>query len=159
VVSNINKFLPTKLKLTLYTENLMENVTKSLKALFPNYQFKRGASDAELIKMLKDEGAFTINEKHGDYRYQFPFSREPITVPATDPNPESSMLKKARAEIDSWTIKKQNLVGRVKNELRSAVQEKRSFKFTDTYQVEGDPLWLEQMMSQYCNDDYEIVEC
>ena len=159
VVSNINKFLPTKLKLTLYTENLMENVTKSLKVLFPNYQFKRGASDAELIKMLKDEGAFTINEKHGDYRYQFPFSREPITVPATDPNPESSMLKKARAEIDSWTIKKQNLVGRVKNELKSATNEKRSFKFTDTYQVEGDPLWLEQMMSQYCNEDYEIVEC
>ena len=57
------------------------------------------------------------------------------------------MLQKARQEIESWTIKKQNLVGRVKNELKSAVAEGRSFKFTDTYQVKGDPLWLEQIMT------------
>jgi hypothetical protein len=37
VVSNINKFLPTKVKLSVSTENLMENVTKSLKVLFPSY--------------------------------------------------------------------------------------------------------------------------
>jgi hypothetical protein len=53
------------------------------------------------------------------------------------------MVNKARIEIDSWTIKKQNLVGRVKNELKKAVAEERSFKFNDTYQVDGDPLWLE----------------
>lgn len=159
VVSNINKFLPINLKLSLYTENLMENVTKALKILFPKYQFKRGASDEELSEMLREGNAFIINEKHGDYRYQFPFSREPIIVSVNDPNPELTMLKKAKAEIESWTIKKQNLVGRVKNELKSAISENRSFKFTDTYDVDGDPLWLEQTMTQYCNNDYEIVEC
>lgn len=159
VINNINKFLPTKLKLSVYTENLMENVTKSLKVLFPKYQFKRGASDQELADMLREEGAFTVNEKTGDYRYQFPYSREPIVVALNDPNPEATMLQKAKQEIESWTIKKQNLVGRVKNELKSAVAEGRSFKFTDTYQVKGDPLWLEQVMTQYCNEDYEIVDC
>lgn len=159
VVSNINKFLSTKTKLSLYTENLMENVTKSLKTLFPKYQFKRGATDQELIEMLREKGAFTINEKTGDYRYKFPYSKEPIIVDANDPNPESTMLTKARNEIESWTIKKQNLVGRVKNELKSAVEEKRSFKFTETYDVDGDPLWLEQTMNQYCNEDYKIVDC
>ena len=159
VVSNINKFLPTSAKLSLTTEKLMENVTKSLKVLFPKYQIKRGASDEELIQSLREEGAFEINPKTGDYRYQFPFSRDPIVVAADDPNPESTMLKKARAEIESWTISKQNLVGRVKNELTKATKEGRSFKFVDTHQVDGDPLWLEQMMSPYCNGDYEIVEC
>ena len=159
VVSNINKFLPTSVKLSLTTEKLMENVTKSLKVLFPKYQIKRGASDEELIQSLREEGAFEINPKTGDYRYQFPFSRDPIVVAADDPNPESTMLKKARAEIESWTISKQNLVGRVKNELTKATKEGRSFKFVDTHQVDGDPLWLEQMMSPYCNGDYEIVEC
>lgn len=159
VVSNINKFLPTSVKLSITTERLMENVTKSLKVLFPKYQVMRGKSDEELIESLREGGAFEINPKTGDYRYQFPFSRDPIVVAADDPNPESTMLKKAKAEIESWTINKQNLVGRVKNELKRAVQEGRSFKFMDTYQVDGDPLWLEQMMSQYCNEDYEIVDC
>ena len=159
VVSNINKFLPTSAKLSITTERLMENVTKSLKVLFPKYQVMRGKSDEELIESLREGGAFEINPKTGDYRYQFPFSRDPIVVAADDPNPESTMLKKAKAEIESWTINKQNLVGRVKNELKRAVQEGRYFKFIDTYQVDGDPLWLEQMMSQYCNEDYEIVDC
>lgn len=159
VVSNINKFLPTKVKLSVTTEKLMENVTKSLKVLFPSYQIKRGASDEELSNMLREAKAFEINPKTGDYRYQFPFGGEPIKVPATDPNPESSLLKKVKAEIDSWTVKKQNLVGRVKNELTKAVQEGRSFKFTETYNVDGDPLWLEQTMNQYCNGDYEVVNC
>lgn len=158
VVSNINKFLPTSVKLSLQTENLMENVTKTLKVLFPKYQIQRGSTDAELSERLREAGAFKIDPKYGDYRYKFPFG-EDIVVSATDPNPESSMLKKVRAEIDSWTIKKQNLVGRVKNELKSAVAEGRSFKFTDTYQVDGDPLWLEQTMTQYCTKDWEIVEC
>lgn len=159
IVSNINKFLPSSAKLTLYTEKLMENVTKSLKVLFPNYQVNRGASNEEIIEMLRKEGAFEKNSKHGDYRYKFPFSREPIVVSADDANPEATMLKKAKAEIESWTVKKQNLVGRVKNELISATREGRSFKFKDTYQVDGDPLWLEQIMSQYCTDDYQIVDC
>lgn len=159
VVSNINKFLPTKVKLSVSTENLMENVTKSLKVLFPSYQVSRGQTDEELANHLRDKGAFEINPKTGDYRFQFPFSKEPIVVEATDPNPESTMLKKVKAEIDSWTVKKQNLVGRIKNELKAAVTEKRSFKFPETYRTEGDPLWLEQTMNQYCNDDYEIVDC
>lgn len=159
VVSNINKFLPSTSKLSLKTEHLMENVTKALKVLFPKYQFNRGASDAEIIERLKEGGAFEINEKFGDYRYQFPHSREPIVVSKDDPNPEATMLKKAKEEIESWTIKKQNLVGRVKTELKSAAAEGRSFKFKDTHQVEGDPLWLEQTMAPYCNDDYEIVDC
>ena len=159
VVSNINKFLPIKVKLSLQTEKLMENVTKSLKVLFPSYQVRRGENDEELANFLRSKGAFEIDPKHGDYRYQFPNSREPITVPATDPNPELSMLKKAKEEIDSWTVKKQNLVGRVKNELNTAINEKRSFKFPDTYKADGDPLWLEQTMNQYCNGDYEIVDC
>lgn len=159
VVSNINKFLPTKVKLELQTEHLMENVTKALKVLFPKYQIKRGASDEELIEMLRTEGAFEKNPKTGDYRYQFPYGGDELVVPADDPNPEMAMLRKARAEIDSWTIKKQNLVGRVKNELKSATAEGRSFKFSETYRVDGDPLWLEQTMNQYCNNDWEIVEC
>ena len=159
VVSNINKFLPSKVKLSLTTENLMENVTKTLKVLFPSYQVSRGQTDEELANHLREKGAFEINPKTGDYRFQFPFSREPITVEATDPNPESSMLKKVKQEIDSWTVKKQNLVGRIKNELKAATTEKRSFKFPETYRTEGDPLWLEQTMNQYCNDDYEIVDC
>ena len=159
VVSNINKFLPTSVKLSLQTEKLMENVTKALKVLFPSYQVRRGETDEELISYLKEKGAFEIDPKYGDYRFQFPFGGEVIKVPADDPNPEMSMLKKARVEIDSWTIKKQNLVGRVKNELKKAIEEKRSFKFTDTYDVKGDSLWLEQTMSQYCNEDWETVDC
>lgn len=137
----------------------MENVTKSLKILFPSYQIMRGSSDEELATLLRKEGAFEINPKYGDYRYQFPFGGDPIKVSADDPNPEATMLKKARVEIDSWTVKKQNLVGRVKNELKKAIKEGRSFKFTDTYDVKGDSLWLEQTMSQYCNDDWETVDC
>ena len=159
VVSNINKFLPVKVKLSLKTEKLMENVAKSLKVMFPKYQIKRNASDAELIQILRDGGAFEIDPKHGDYRYQFPFGGDLITVNADDPNPETSMLKKARVEIDSWTVKKQNLVGRIKNEFNAATKEERPFKFKDTHQTKGDPLWLEQMMSQYCNGEFEIVEC
>ena len=158
VVSNINKFLPSKVALSLSTENLMENVNKAVKVLFPNYQIKRNATDEELADMLRQAGAFEVG-KHGDYRYQFPFGGDEIVVPADDPNPEITMLNKARAEINSWTVKKQNLVGRVKNELKSAFAEGRSFKFTDTHQTEGDPLWLEQTMNQYCNGDYEIVDC
>ena len=158
-VNNVNKFLPSKVKLSLQTEHLMENVTGALKVLFPKYQMRRGATDEELIAQLKEAGAFEINSKTGDYRYQFPYSREPITVAASDPSPEATMLKKVKAEIESWTIKKQNLVGRVKSELVNAVKEGRSFKFKDTYQVEGDPLWLEQTMTHYCNEDYEIVDC
>jgi hypothetical protein len=139
--------LPTKVKLSLQTEKLMENVTKSLKILFPHYQVMRGANDEELAKFLKEKGAFEIDPKHGDYRYQFPFGGDPIKVPADDPNPEVTMLKKAKVEIESWTVKKQNLVGRVKNELKRATEEGRSFKFTDTYDVKGDSLWLEQTMS------------
>ena len=159
VVSNINKFLPTSVKLDLTTENLMENVTKALKVLVPSYQIQRNASDEKLIEILREKGAFKPHEKFGDYRYQFPFGGEEIVVPIDDPNPELTMLKKARIEINSWTVKKQNLVGRVKNELRAAVSEGRSFKFTDTHQTDGDPLWLEQTMNQYCNGDYEIVDC
>ena len=157
IVSNINKFLPTKVKLSVTTEKLMENVTKSLKVLFPSYQVQRGASDEELSNYLREKKAFEIDSKTGMYRFQFPFGGDPITVEATDPNPELTMLKKVREEINSWTVKKQNLVGRIKNELNSAINEGRSFKFPDTYKVEGDPLWLEQTMSQYCNGDYEVI--
>jgi hypothetical protein len=68
-VNNINKFLPSKVKLSLQTEHLMENVTKSLKVLFPKYQIKRGSSDEELIEILRKEGAFEIDPKYGEYRY------------------------------------------------------------------------------------------
>ena len=159
IVSDINKFMPTEAKLEITSDKLMEKVTKALKVLFPKYQMKRGASDEELIQMLKDEHAFEINPKTGDYRYQFPYGGEEIVVAADDPNPEATMLRKAKTEIESWTVSKQNLVGRVKNEFKSAVAEGRSFKFTDTYQVKGDSLWLEQMMSQYCDGNYNIVEC
>jgi hypothetical protein len=37
IVTNINKFLPTKTKLSLTSDRLMENVTKSLKVLLPFY--------------------------------------------------------------------------------------------------------------------------
>jgi hypothetical protein len=111
-----------------------------------------------LAQYLKDKGAFEIDPKYGDYRFQFN-NGDPITVPATDPNPEATMLRKARAEIESWTVKKQNLVGRVKNEFNRAVSENSSFNFVDTYQVKGDPLWLEQVMNPYCNGDYEVVDC
>lgn len=159
IVSDINKFLPTKVKLEVQSENLMEKVTTALKVLFPHYQVKRGSSDEDLIEMLRKEKAFEINEKTGDYRYQFPYGGEEIVVAANDPNPEATMLRKAKAEIDSWTVSKQNLVGRVKNEFKSATAEGRSFKFIDTHQVKGDSLWLEQMMTPYCNGNYEIVEC
>ena len=159
IVSDINKFLSTSVKLELHAEKLMENVTKALKVLFPSYQIKRGSSDEDLVKMLKDEKAFEINPKTGDYRYQFPYGGEEIVVAADDPSPEATMLRKVKAEIDSWTVGKQNLVGRVKNELKAAVKEERSFKFTDTHQVKGDSLWLEQMMNQYCDGNYDIVEC
>ena len=159
VVSNINKFLPTKVKLSVHTEKLMENVTKTLKVLFPKYQIQRGSTDQELSDYLRSKGAFDIDPKRGDYHFQFVTGGEEIVVSANDPNPELTMLKKARAEIDSWTVKKQNLVGRVKNELKKAVAEGRQFKFTDTYKVDGDPLWLEQTMSQYCTEDYEVVDC
>ena len=156
---NINRFLPTKVKLSVHTEDLMANVTKSLKVLFPKYQIQRGSTDEELANYLRERGAFQIDEKYGDYRFQFNSGGDPIIVQATDPNPEITMLRKARAEIESWTVKKQNLVGRVKNEFNRAVSEGSSFKFVDTYQVQGDPLWLEQTMTQYCNGDYEIVDC
>lgn len=158
VVSNINKFLPSKVKLSLHSEKLMENVTKSLKVLFPHYQIQRGSTDEELLERLRREGAFEVNPKTGYYQFSFGISGEPIRVPADDPNPELSMLKKVRSEIDSWTVKKQNLVGRVKNEFFKATKEGRSFKFPDTHQTDGDPLWLEQTMNQYCNGDYEIIE-
>ena len=158
-VSNINKFLPSKVKLSLTTENLMENVTKALKAFFPSYQVNRGKSDQELSDYLKEKGAFKIDPTYGDYRFRFPFSRDYIIVAADHANPELAMLEKAKQEIASWTINKQNLVGRVKNELNRAVKEQRSFKFTDTFKVDGDPLWLEQTMNQYCNGDYEVVDC
>lgn len=159
VVNNINKFLPSKVKLSLQTEDLMEKVTKALKTFFPEYQIQRGSTDEELSNYLRENGAFELDPKYGDYRFRFPYSNDPIIVAADDANPELTMLKKARTEIESWTLKKQNLVGRVKNELKNAVREGRSFKFTDTHKVDGDPLWLEQTMNQYCNEDYEIVDC
>lgn len=158
VVNNINKFLPSKVELSLQTEHLMENVTKSLKVLFPQYQIMRGYSDTELAERLRSEKAFEIDPKHGDYRYNTLFG-ETIIVPANDANPEKTMLDKVKAEIASWTVKKQNLVGRVKNELKAAVAQGRSFQFRDTHQTKGDPLWLEQTMSKYCNDDWQVVDC
>ena len=114
VVSNINKFLPSKVKLSLHSEKLMENVTKSLKVLFPHYQIQRGSTDEELLERLRREGAFEVNPKTGYYQFSFGISGEPIRVPADDPNPELSMLKKVRAEIDSWTVSEDEIDGIVK---------------------------------------------
>ena len=45
---------------------------------------------------------------------------------------------------DNWKGKaKESLIPA----LKKAIEEKRSFKFTDTYDVKGDSLWLEQTMS------------
>jgi hypothetical protein len=84
----------------------MENVTKSLKVLFPKYQVQRGATDAELSEYLRSKGAFERDPKSGEYKFQFSTGGEEIRVPATDPNPELTMLKKVKEEIESWTVKK-----------------------------------------------------
>ncbi|MBO5131332.1 MAG: hypothetical protein J6B61_03710 [Romboutsia sp.] len=47
----------------------MENVTKSLKVLFPSYQVQRGASDEELSNYLREKKAFEIDSKTGMYRF------------------------------------------------------------------------------------------
>ena len=56
---------------------------------------------------------------------------------------EKSTKKEKDIDIYSNIINKES----IKNELKKAIEEKRSFKLTDTYDVKGDSLWLEQTMS------------
>lgn len=160
IQNNIDKFLPVATELSLSTENLMDNVYKSTKVLFPNYQVTRSYSDEELSQYLRSKGAFDINSKTGDYRFEFPYSREPIVVEASDSNPELTMFTKAKQEIESWPQKTQKLVNRVKNILEDE-QKKDSGNFTwrERVKSDGDPLWLQQTMSQYCNKDWKVIEC
>lgn len=157
---DIDEFLPSKVKIELYSENLLEKVYSSISKLCPTYQQQRNMDDQQIRKMIEKGGGFTPN-KNGELVFKFSYGfGDPIVVGSEESNKEAKMFKLVKKEIESWPFKKQRMVENFKEDFETAVREGTRFEYRNAEMGVGkqNSEYLSELITPYCDGSYEIID-
>ena len=155
IITNINRFMPPDVKLQPVSEKLLERVQNAERRLMPKYNMQKNSTDQEIDDMLRKAGAYTPN-KQGMLTYTFKTGGKPITQDASEPHAEEKLHQKVKDEIQSWAGKKERMARSFEEQFNYAVKHKTRFKFEKAKDLGGNSQWISELMTPYCNGDYEL---
>lgn len=156
LIANINQFLPPDVEFSPTSEKMLAKVADAEKKLIPKYNIQRNSTDQEIDDMIRKAGGYTPN-KQGMLAFTFQTGAGTvIEQDASEPDAQAKLHKKVKEEIQSWAGKKRNMVETVATQMNQAIINGTPFIYDKSFGVEGDTMWLQNMMAPYCNGDYEV---
>ena len=152
VIRNLDEVLSVPENLTATAENLVTNVDRGMKILFPEYGKKK--TEEEVRAMIEaDHGFERRTDLEKPYGY-FPkgSGSEPILADS-----EAELIKKVLVYYNTFQqqVKGQTVV------IKTALKEGMKNNTTDVnlpYTSEENPAWLRNVLSKYLNDNWEVLE-
>ena len=91
--NNLNEYIEAPLTLGLATENIISEVSKVMKVLFPKYgESKR--TDKEIRELINEQKGFELNKETGRYEYTPKGFKTPIY--ATEKEGEEMLFKRVK---------------------------------------------------------------
>lgn len=152
---NIDEFMPAPFKLSITTEEAIQTISSMMGKWYPQYQSSRQVTREMVINRLKKLNKLTPNE-NGEYTYNKYGKEAPIV--ATN---EVDFIDKVLKYEQSLPSKRLRITGQVKSVLKEAIQngiDNVEFPSPIITESDGQVTWLRDILSQYCNDNWEIVD-
>lgn len=152
VINNLNEVISIPENLTATAENLITNVDKHMRMLFPDWGKKK--TEDEVRAMIEAVGGF---KKRTDLEKPYGFyldgtSTEPIVADS-----EAELIKKVAAAYNTFQeqVKGQTVI--IKNALKEGMQQNTVDVSLPNTRGQ-DPAWLRNTLSKYLNNNWTVLE-
>ena len=153
VITNLNGVISVPENLTATAENLIANVDKQMKILFPEYGKKK--TEDEVKAMLKAEGAFNKRtDLEKPYGY-FPSGNDTNPIVADS---ETELIKKVLQHYNSFQEQVKGHTVIIKNALKDGINNNTTDIRLPESRGGNNPRWLIDTLSKYLNNNWEVLE-
>ena len=152
---NINEFMAAPFKLSLTTEQAGQEIAETMSNWFARYSSTKKITRENVIARLKRLKLLEPNEK-GQYVYRKYNKGEPIIATT-----EADFVDKVFQYEESLPSKRLRLTGQVKTLLKEGIRngvDNVDFPSPIITESDGSVTWLKDMLSPYCNDNWEVVD-
>ena len=148
--NNLNEYIEAPLTLGLTTENIISEVSKVMKVLFPKYgESKR--TDKEIRELINEQKGFELNKETGRYEYTPKGFKTPIY--ATEKEGEEMLFKRVK---DFYEGNKEKAI-RNASTIKKALKKVQSGEDGLVLPAEMDE-WVSRTLSKYANNNWAVVE-
>lgn len=151
---NIDEFMPAPFKLSITTEEANQTISSMMGKWFPEYSSSKKITREGIIERLKKLNKLTPDEK-GEYTYKKYGKEAPIVATS-----EADFVDQVLKYEQSLPSKKLRITGQVKSALKEAMQNginNVEFPSPIITESDGSVTWLKDILSPYCNDNWEII--
>lgn len=152
IIKNLNEVLSVPENITATSENLITNVDKGMKVLFPEYGKKK--TEEEVKAMIEADNGF---EKRSDLEKPYGYfpkgsGSEPIVADS-----ETELIQKVMAYYNTFQaqVKGQTVV--IKNALKEGIKNNTTDVSLPATSDEN-PAWLRNTLSKYLNNNWVVLE-
>ena len=152
---NIDEFMPAPFKLSITTEDVLKTTSSIMGKWFPEYSSAKKITRESVIERLKKWNKLTPNE-NGEYIYNKYGKEAPIVATS-----ETDFVDKVLKYEESLQPKRLRLTGEIKLTLKEAMEHginNVEFPSPIITESDGSVTWLKDILSQYCNSNWEIVD-
>lgn len=152
---NIDEFMPAPFKLSITTEEANQTISDMMGKWFPEYSSTKKVTREGIIARLRKLNKLVPNE-NGEYVYRKYGKESPITATS-----EAEFVDKVLKYEESLPSKRLRITGQVKSTLKEAMQngiDNVEFPSPIITESDGSVTWLKDILSPYCNDNWEVVD-
>ena len=153
VINNLNEVISVPENLTATAENLITNVDKQMKILYPDFGKKK--TEEEVKKMIEDADGF---KRRTDLEKPYGFfpegdSKNPILADS-----EVELIKKVMTHYNTFQeqVKGQTMI--IKNALKEGIRNNTTDVHLPESKGRNNPRWLADTLSKYLNNNWEVLE-
>lgn len=152
VINNLNEILSVPENLTATAENLISNVDKHMKMLFPDWGKKK--TEEEVKAMIEAADGF---KRRTDLEKPYGFYLDGTSTDPIVADSETELIKKVTAAYNTFQeqVKGQTVV--IKNALKEGMQQNTTDVSLPNSKGK-DPAWLRNTLSKYLNSNWTVLE-
>ena len=152
---NIDEFMPVPFKVSITTEDAMSTVTEIMGDWFKNYQSTKKVTRESIIRRLEKNGLLKKNDNN-QYVYRKYNSKD--TIIATE---EAEFIDKVFKYEQGILPKRLNNTIEIKKAIKESIRkgiDNVDFPSPIITQSEGSVSWLQDTLSPYCNEGWEVCD-
>lgn len=153
IINNLNEIISIPENLTATAENLIANVEKGMKILFPESNKRK--TEEEVRAMIEADGGF---KKRTDLEKPYGYF-----INGTDSAPivadsEVELITKVLSHYNAFQDQVKGQTMLIKNALRDGIRNNTDDVDLPASSSASNPQWLRRTLSKYMNDNWEVLE-
>ena len=153
IINNLNEVLSVPENLTATSENLIANVDKHMKAIFPEYGKKRSLE--EVKQMIEEVDGF---KKRTDLEKPFGYVPKGSTKDPILADSETELIQKVHNFYNTFQEQVKGQTTLIKNALKEGINNNTIDVQLPSASKNDDPQWLRNTLSKYLNKNWTVLE-